>query len=42
MQLLHVRFIEVDLGDGALNLSVGEHADLLAPREQALYLFKLL
>jgi hypothetical protein len=30
VQLLHVGLVHVELGHGALNLGVGEHADLLA------------
>src|SRR3954454_18862357 len=41
-QLLHVRFVEVQLGDGGGDLVVGEHAERLAPRDQGLDLFELL
>ena len=42
VQLLDVGLVQVELGHCALDLGVGEHADLLALGEQALDLFQLL
>jgi hypothetical protein len=42
VQLLHVRFVHIELGNGPLNLGVTEYADLLALGDQALDFFELL
>ena len=42
MELLDVGFVEIDLGDGGLDLGERQDADLLPLEQQTLDLFKLL
>jgi hypothetical protein len=42
VELLKIGLVHVQLGNSALDLGVGEYADLLALRDEALHFFKLL
>ena len=42
MELLDVRLVEIDLGDGERDLGEREDADLLPLEEQPLHLFEFL
>src|SRR5690242_9549370 len=42
VEVLDVRLVELDLGNGAGDVTEGQHAQLLALRDQCLHLFKLL
>ena len=42
VELLDVRFVDVDLGERRGDLAVRQHSDLLTLRQKGLYLFELL
>jgi hypothetical protein len=42
LELLDVALVDVELGDGVVDLGVGQHAELLALDHQALDLFEFL